>query len=113
MNDRFDQGSLELEVTNFGPIVEAKIDLRPLTVFVGRSNTGKSYLAILIYALHRHFSSVEDWSGIWHPPVHSLAFLRGRKLPRKTLSSITAFAKQYWRTRGSCCRTRALFCLGR
>ena len=43
---------LELEVTNFGPIVEAKIELRPLTVFVGPSNTGKSYLAILTYALH-------------------------------------------------------------
>ena len=57
MNDRFDQGSLELEVSNFGPIVEARIDLRPLTVFVGPSNTGKSYLAILIYALHRFFNS--------------------------------------------------------
>ncbi len=44
---------LELEVSDFGPITEAKIDLRPLTVFVGPSNTGKSYLAILIYALHR------------------------------------------------------------
>ncbi len=46
-------GSLELEVSDFGPIAEAKIELRPLTVFVGPSNTGKSYLAILIYALHR------------------------------------------------------------
>ena len=47
---------LELRVSNVGPIAEAKIDLRPLTVFVGPSNTGKSYLAILIYALHRFFS---------------------------------------------------------
>lgn len=45
--------SLELEVSDFGPIAEAKIELRPLTVFVGPSNTGKSYLAILIYALHK------------------------------------------------------------
>ena len=44
-----------LEVTNFGPIVEASVDLRPLTVLVGPSNTGKSCLAILIYALHRFF----------------------------------------------------------
>ena len=57
MNDYSTQSTLELEVTDFGPIVEAKIDLRPLTVFVGPSNTGKSYLAILIYALHRYFSS--------------------------------------------------------
>ncbi len=47
---------LKLNVTNFGPIAEAKIDLRPMTVFVGRSNTGKSYLAMLIYALHQFFS---------------------------------------------------------
>ena len=56
MNDYSTKGALELEVADFGPIVEAKIDLRPLTVFIGPSNTGKSYLAILIYALHRHFS---------------------------------------------------------
>ena len=47
---------MELELTDFGPIARAKVDLRPLTVFVGPSNTGKSYLAILIYALHRFFS---------------------------------------------------------
>ena len=46
---------LEIEVTDFGPIAKAKIDLRPLTVFVGPSNTGKSYLAMLIYALHNTF----------------------------------------------------------
>ena len=44
---------LELSVTNFGPIAEANIELRPMTVFVGPSNTGKSYMAALIYALHR------------------------------------------------------------
>lgn len=48
---------LKLEVSNFGPIVQANLDLRPLTVFVGPSNTGKSYLAILIYALHKHFGA--------------------------------------------------------
>ena len=47
---------LQLSVSNFGPIAKAEIDLRPLTVFVGPSNTGKSYLAILIYALHNFFS---------------------------------------------------------
>lgn len=51
-----DTKPLSLRVSNFGPIAEAEIDLRPLTVFVGPSNTGKSYLAILIYALHRFFS---------------------------------------------------------
>ena len=51
-----DSTNLKLSVTNFGPIASAEIDLRPLTVFVGPSNTGKSYLAVLIYALHRFFN---------------------------------------------------------
>ena len=47
--------TLQLEVSDFGPIARATVDLRPFTVFVGPSNTGKSYLAILTYALHRYF----------------------------------------------------------
>ena len=43
---------VEIAVKNFGPITEANIDLRPLTVFVGPSNTGKTYFATLVYALH-------------------------------------------------------------
>ena len=53
MSDTPKPGNLELEVTDFGPIVKANVDLRPLTVFIGPSNTGKSWLAMLIYALHR------------------------------------------------------------
>ena len=44
-----------LSVKDFGPIAKATIELRPLTVFVGASNTGKSYLAMLLYALQRFF----------------------------------------------------------
>ena len=58
---KFAEASLKLNVRDFGPIAKADLDLRPLTVFVGPSNTGKSYLAILIYALHKHFSSVGGW----------------------------------------------------
>ena len=51
------QANYRLEVTDFGPIARAGVDFRPLTVFVGPSNTGKSYLAVLVYALHRCLSS--------------------------------------------------------
>ena len=60
MSDSPRPTNLELEVNDFGPIIAGKIDLRPLTVFVGPSNTGKSYLATLIYALHKHFSHKAD-----------------------------------------------------
>ena len=32
------------------------MNLRPLTIFVGRSNTGKTYFSKLIYAIHKAFS---------------------------------------------------------
>ena len=48
-----DSPSVCISVENFGPIECGSIGLRPLNVFVGPSNTGKTYLAVLIYALHR------------------------------------------------------------
>ncbi len=56
MKDNITENTVEIDVKDFGPIAEAKIELRPLTVFVGPSNTGKSYLATLIYALHHFFN---------------------------------------------------------
>ena len=53
--------NVHLAVENFGPIEKANIDLRPLTVFVGESNTGKTYLAALIYALHPAFEGSAKW----------------------------------------------------
>ena len=54
-----------INVQNFGPIEKAEIDLRPLTVFVGESNTGKTYLAALIYALYQNLGGISQfpWAG--------------------------------------------------
>ena len=64
---------IKLKVSDFGPIAEADIELRPLSVFVGPSNTGKSYLAVLIYALHQFFGAYA-WTS------------RDRKMPRSLRS---------------------------
>ncbi|MYK96334.1 ATP-binding protein, partial [Candidatus Poribacteria bacterium] len=53
---------VEIVVKNFGPITKANIDLRPLTVFVGPSNTGKTYFATLMYVLHGVFSDLSGSS---------------------------------------------------
>ena len=50
--------NVHIAVENFGPIEKVEIDLGPLTVFVGESNTGKTYLAVLIYALLRAFEGI-------------------------------------------------------
>ena len=68
MPDTTEPKHLELEVSNFGPIEEAKIELRPLTVFAGPSNTGKSYLAMLVYALHRFFAEQAELSDFGRDP---------------------------------------------
>lgn len=52
--------NVEIAVRNFGPILQGTIDLRPLTVFVGPSNTGKTYLATLVYALHGAFAGSKE-----------------------------------------------------
>ena len=54
---------MTLDVADLGPINRACVELRPLTVFVGPSNTGKSWLATLVYALHRYLgNSRTRWS---------------------------------------------------
>lgn len=53
---------ININVENFGPIEKAEIDLRPLTVFVGESNTGKTYLAAIIYALYQNFGGISQIS---------------------------------------------------
>ena len=49
-----------ISVENFGPIEHGKIDLRPMNIFVGPSNTGKTWFAVLIYALHRMLDGFFD-----------------------------------------------------
>ena len=61
---------VQLSVQNFGPIASADIDLRPLTVFVGQSNTGKTYLAALIYALHQNFEGFSRFPRAYRTFTH-------------------------------------------
>ena len=44
---------VRIAVENFGPIGKGEVELRPLTIFVGASNTGKTCFSVLIYALHK------------------------------------------------------------
>ena len=47
-----DHVDVRIAVENFGPIEKGEVELRPLTIFVGASNTGKTYFSVLIYSLH-------------------------------------------------------------
>ena len=52
---------LTISVKNFGPIAEGSVDLKPLTIFVGPSNTGKSYMATAVYAVTKAAPMSENW----------------------------------------------------
>ena len=67
---------VEISVRNFGPISEATLDLRPLTVLVGPSNTGKTYFSTLIYALHGIYAGFSRFP--WHPST-LWSFLAGTR----------------------------------
>ncbi len=42
---------LDMEIKNFGPISHGRINLKPLTIFVGPNNSGKSYAATLVHSI--------------------------------------------------------------
>ena len=83
-----------LSVKDFGAIAEATVELRPLTVFVGPSNTGKSYLAILIYALHQFFGGGQG-SRMWRKrPFYGFSRGLSSKASRKALEAALPWAEQ-------------------
>lgn len=48
-----DTPRLRFELEDFGPIRSGSFELRPLTIFIGPNNSGKSYAATLAYAMAR------------------------------------------------------------
>ena len=47
-----------LEIENFGPINEARIEVKPLTVFVGPNNSGKTYVSLAIHSFKNLLSKI-------------------------------------------------------
>jgi predicted ATPase len=46
--DEFEVVPTRIYVKDFGPVAEADIELKPLTVFMGPNNTGKTYISTLL-----------------------------------------------------------------
>ena len=47
------QSRPKISVENFGPIQEGTVEIKPLTVFAGPNNSGKSYMAAAVYDAFR------------------------------------------------------------
>ena len=50
------QANTKISINNFGPVKDGEFELRPLTLFIGPNNSGKSYMALLVYALTQALS---------------------------------------------------------
>jgi predicted ATPase len=48
---------MRLSIEHFGPIRSGEVELKPLTVLIGPNNSGKTYLAQLIYLLSKTLSA--------------------------------------------------------
>ena len=51
----------QISIRNLGPIGQADLELKPLTIFVGPNNSGKSYAALTIYSLLRSIGKPEPY----------------------------------------------------
>ncbi|MCY4552311.1 MAG: AAA family ATPase [Candidatus Poribacteria bacterium] len=96
INDIQQPPKVDISVKNFGPISEANIDLRPLTVFIGPSNTGKTYFSTQIYALHSIFNGFSE-SGFLSPfgPTGFMGLIAGNEPERGILLDSTITAEEH------------------
>ena len=70
----------QVTVENFGPIKKGTVSLKPLTIFIGPSNSGKSYMSTLIYSI----LNSENLRGFFRPGYSPHL----RKSIKKELSAI-------------------------
>ncbi len=60
---------VKLYLNNFGPFEEAEVELKPLTVFIGRNSTGKSMLSYLLWVLSSAEALPYRVEAGWEPVV--------------------------------------------
>lgn len=68
---------IEVSISNFGPISEGKFAIKPLTIFVGPNNSGKTYAATLAHSLLSSYegrSTAWDLAALIHPHLSSKRF---------------------------------------
>lgn len=73
---------LEIEVRNFGPISRGKFRIKPLTVFVGPNNSGKTFAAMLAHAV------ISSRGGYEHP-LDYVEWIRGMLKDPKFMALVT------------------------
>jgi len=77
---------IKLYLEDFGPFERADLELKPLTIFIGRNSVGKSILSYLLWALSSaevkfEVIKIDDWR-----PVEEVAKRMVKEIAEKKLS---------------------------
>ncbi len=94
---------MKLTVKNFGPIQSAEVDVKPMTVFVGPSNTGKSYLAMLVYITAKTLKSDLLRNFIFHFKNRIVDKTETTQMIRAMFSSSVKTIHELWEEQGIYC----------
>lgn len=54
--------NLGMKIKNFGPISNADITLKPLTIFIGPNNSGKSYVSMLAHSIISSYLHLDSYN---------------------------------------------------
>ncbi|MGD2247086.1 MAG: AAA family ATPase [Candidatus Methanofastidiosia archaeon] len=71
---------LSIKIKNFGPIISSNIIFKPLTLFIGPNNAGKSYTAMLVHSLFESLtpdvplSMIENFSNYFNIQIFETEF---------------------------------------
>jgi len=85
---------MNFRISNFGPIVSGEFQLKPLTVFIGPNNSGKTYSAELIYSILQCLKGRPKVSAIyWHSPIREFARQK-IKISNELLAACQKWAKE-------------------
>jgi len=82
--------SIEMSISDFGPISSGKFAIKPLTIFVGPNNSGKTYAATLAHSLLSSYgrrSSPWDIANLIKPHLKSKHFQSIISIMEKLVSS--------------------------
>jgi predicted ATPase len=75
MSSETESEFIRVRLRNFGPVEEAEIKVRPLTLFIGRNSVGKSLVAELIWVLSKSLPDSVSLLGKFHK--RSMEVFRG------------------------------------
>ena len=98
---------LSISVENFGPIIKGEVELKPLTIFLGPSNSGKSYMATVVYGLMNTVGQLSEFH--FMRPGRAIyrrrrRFINGPSIERDTnlsvLDQLQDWARQFTREQG-------------